>query len=187
MIARAAVDMDVSGGEGAVASNGEESISTDGGSFCSISDDIAGSKFSSLFKGIVDCDNDSQVPNQFFVEYSYTKDPVKIGEKTYLTVTVKDKSSGNPISDAFVKLAIQPSSPSSGANTISTALAAARISTQEVVEDKTTQSIYTDNNGRATFTVQLGPKSDVGVYDTEIEVRKDNYQSNFQQTDLRVV
>ena len=74
--------------------------------------DIAGGKFSSLFEGIVgDCDNNSQSLNQFLVEYSFTKNPVKVGEKSYLTVTVKDKETGNPISDAFVTLGIN--SPSS--------------------------------------------------------------------------
>ena len=56
------------------------------------------------------------------------------------------------------------------------------------VEDrKATQIMYTDSNGRATFTVQLGPKSDTGIYDTEIEVSKHSYQSSFEQTDLRVI
>jgi hypothetical protein len=41
-------------------------------------------------------------------------------------------------------------------------VAVATTSAHEVVEDKTTKAIHTDNNGRATFTVQLGPKSDVG-------------------------
>jgi hypothetical protein len=186
--ATAAVDIDTSGDGKAAASDGKESIATDGDSFCSITDDMAGGKFSSLFEGIVNCDDDSQVPNQFSVEYSYTKNPVKIGEKTYLTMTVKDKNSGNPISNAFVTLAIGPTPSSSyAANTESTALAAASTSTHETVEDKTTQSMYTDKNGRATFTVQLGPKSDVGVYDTEIEVKKDSYRSSFEQTNLRVV
>jgi hypothetical protein len=186
-IVTAAVDVDTSGEGKAAASDGKETIATDGDSFCSITDDMAGGKFSSLFEGIVNCDN-SQVPNQFFVEYSYTKNPVKIGEKTYLTMTVKDKNSGNPISNAFITLAIGPTSSSSYvANTDSTALAAASTSTHETVEDKTTQSMYTDKNGHATFTVQLGPKSDVGVYDTEIKVKKDSYQSSFEQTNLRVV
>ncbi|MGH9974254.1 MAG: hypothetical protein ACRD8Z_00235 [Nitrososphaeraceae archaeon] len=103
----AAVDIDTEGDGRAAAFDGEESIATEGDSFCSITDDIAGGKFSSLFEGIVgDCDNDnSQLSNQFLVEYSYTKNPVKIDEKTYLTITVKDKSTGNPISDAFVRLA----------------------------------------------------------------------------------
>ncbi|MGB8641877.1 MAG: hypothetical protein WCD28_06290, partial [Nitrososphaeraceae archaeon] len=82
----AAVDIDTSGdGSAAAAYDGEEGIATDGDSFCSITNDIAGGKFSSLFEGIVgDCDNNnSQISSQFLVEYSYTKNPVKIGEKTY--------------------------------------------------------------------------------------------------------
>jgi len=46
--------------------------------------------------------------------------------------------------------------------------------------------MYTDNNGRATFTVQIGPKSDLGMYDAVLEVKKDSYQSSFEQTDLHV-
>jgi hypothetical protein len=88
----AAVDIDTSGDGSAAAYDGEEGITTDGDSFCSITDDIAGGKFSSLFEGMIgDCDNNSQISSQFLVEYSYTKNPVKIGEKTYLTITVKDK------------------------------------------------------------------------------------------------
>jgi hypothetical protein len=183
---RAAVDIDVAGNGEAAASDGEESIATDGGSFCSITNDIAGGKFSFLFDDIVDCD-DSQIPNQFLVEYSYTKNPVKTGEKTYLTISVNDISTGNPISNAFVTLDIKP--PSSTSYDISTdgaAVAAAGVSSNEFVQDKTTQAMYTDNDGRATFTVQIGPKSDSGIYDTELEVKKDSYQSSYEQIDLRV-
>ena len=59
-------------------------------------------------------------------------------------------------------------------------------SNHELVQDKTTQAMYTNNDGRATFTVQIGPKSDSGVYNTELEVKKDSYQSSFEQIDLRV-
>jgi len=188
----AAVDIDTSGDGRAAAYDGEEGIATDGDSFCSITNDIAGGKFSSLFEGIVgDCDNDDnnlQSLDQLLVEYSYTKNPVKIGEKTYLTITVKDKETGNPVSDAFVTLAIEHTPYSLRDNIVSTALAAATtIPAQENVHDKTTQTMYTDNNGHATFTVQLGPKSDVGAYDTEIEIAKDSYQSSFQQTNLQVI
>jgi hypothetical protein len=188
----AAVDVDTEGDGRAAAFDGEESIATDGDSFCSITDDIAGGKFSSLFEEIVgDCDNNSL--NQFLVEYSYTKDPVKIDEKTYLTITVKDKSTGNPISDAFVRLAVDDTPSSLRDNIDSTAIAAASAggvtSNQNfAIEDKkATQTMYTDSNGRATFTVQLGPKSDTGIYNTEIEVSKDKYQSSFEQTDIRVI
>ena len=122
----AAVDVDTSGDGRAAAYDGEEGIATDGDSFCSITNDIAGGEFSSLFEGIVgDCDNNSQSLNQFLVEYSYTKNPVKIGEKTYLTITVKDKETGNPISDAFVMLAVDHTPSSLRDNIASTAFAAA--------------------------------------------------------------
>jgi hypothetical protein len=189
----AAVDIDTSGDGRAAAYDGEEGIATDGDSFCSITNDIAGGKFSSLFEGIVgDCDNDNnnlQSLDQLLVEYSYTKNPVKIGEKTYLTITVKDKETGNPISNAFVTLEVEPLTASSVDSSIDgTAVAAAGIlSSPEAVKEKTTQTMYTDNNGHATFTLQIGPKSDVGIYDTQLEVKKNSYQSSFQQTNLRVV
>ena len=186
----AAVDIDTSRDGKAAAFDGEEGIATEGDSFCSITNDIAGGKFSSLFEGIVgECD-DSQVSKQFLVEYSFTKNPVKIGEKSYLTVTVKDKNSGNSISNAFVTLDINPpSSTSFETSSAGAAVAAAGIasSNQEIVQEKTAQAMNTDNNGRATFTVQVGPKSDLGIYDTELEVTKDSYQSSFEQINFRVV
>ena len=187
----AAVDIDTSGDGSAAAYDGEEGIATDGDSFCSITNEIAGGKFSSLFEGNVGgCDDNSKVPNQFLVEYSFTKNPVNIGEKSYLTVTVKDKNSGNPISDAFVTLDINPpSSTSFETSSAGAAVAAAGIasSNQEIVREKATQVMHTDNNGHATFTVEVGPKSDLGVYDTELEVAKDSYQSSFEQIDFRIV
>src|ERR687892_792195 len=183
----AAVDIDTSGDGRAAAYDGEEGIATEGDSLCSITNDIAGGKFSSLFEGIVgECDNSL---NQFFIDYSFTKNPVKIGEKSYFTVTVKGKNSGNPISDAFVTLDIKP--PSSISFEISSsgaAVAAAGIvSNEKIVQEKATQVMHTDNNGHATFTVDVGPKSDLGIYDTELEITKDNYQSSFEQIGFRVV
>ncbi|MGH9953158.1 MAG: hypothetical protein ACRD5J_16190 [Nitrososphaeraceae archaeon] len=186
----AAVDIDTSGDGRAAAFDGQEGIATEGDSFCSITNDIAEGKFSSLFEGIVaECD-DSQVSKQTLVVYSFTKNPVRLGEKSYLTVTVKDKDSGNPISDAFVTLGINPpSSTSFETSSAGAAVAAAGIasSNQEIVQEKTAQAMNTDNDGRATFTVEVGPKSDLGIYDTELEVTKDSYQSSSEQIDFRVV
>ena len=110
----AAVDIDTSAEGRAAAFDGEEGIATEGDSFCSITDDIAGGKFSSLFEGIVEeCKNETSLNPLLVVEYSFTKNPVKIGEKSYFTVTVKDKNSGNPIPDAFVTLDINPPSSTS--------------------------------------------------------------------------
>ncbi|MGH9963326.1 MAG: hypothetical protein ACRD5E_00670 [Nitrososphaeraceae archaeon] len=133
----AAVDIDTSGDGRAAAFDGQEGIATEGDSFCSITNDIAEGKFSSLFEGIVaECD-DSQVSKQILVDYSFTKNPVKLGEKSYLTVTVKDKDSGNPISDAFVTLGINPPSLTSfETSSAGAAVAAAGIasSNQEIVQ-----------------------------------------------------
>jgi hypothetical protein len=184
----AAVDIDTSGDGRAAAFDGEEGIATEGDSFCSITNDIAGGKFSSLFEGIVDCENKSL--NPLLVEYSFTKNPVKVGEKSYVTVTVKDKNSGDPISNAFVTLDINPpSSTSFETSSSGAAVAAAGIasSNQEIVQEKATQVMHTDNNGHATFTVEVGPKSDLGTYDTELEITKDSYQSSFEQIDFRIV
>jgi hypothetical protein len=94
-----------------------------------------------LSEGIVgDCDNNSQ----FSVESSYTKNPVKIGEKIYLTITVKDKDTGNPVAKAILNLDVQPPSAIFEDNTLTMALAVATAPIQEV--KKSTQIMYTDNN-----------------------------------------
>jgi hypothetical protein len=81
-----------------------------------------------------------------------------------------------------------PSSASFETSSAGAAVAAAGISSnQERVQEKTAQAMNTDNNGHATFTVQVGPKSDLGIYDTELEVTKDSYQSSFEQIDFHVV
>ncbi|MGA7369614.1 MAG: hypothetical protein WBX01_10840 [Nitrososphaeraceae archaeon] len=187
----AAVDIDTSGNGRAAAFDDENGIATDGDSFCSITNDIAGGKFSSLFEGIVgeDCDNNSQSLNQFLVEYSFSKNPVKVGEKSLFIVTVKDKETGNPISDAFVTLNINsPSSSPFETSSFSAAVAVAAISlNQNTVQEKSTQVMHTDNNGHTSFTVKIGPKSELGIYDTELEIKKDSYQSSFEQIDFRVV
>ena len=186
----AAVDIDTSAEGRAAAFDGEEGIATVGDSFCSITDDIAGGKFSSLFEGIVEeCKNETSLNPLLVVEYSFTKNPVKIGEKSYFTVTVKDKNTGNPIPNAFVALDINPpSSTSFETSSVGAAVAATGIaSNEEIVQEKATQVMHTDNNGYATFTIEIGPKSDLGVYDTELEVTKNSYQSSFEQIDFRVV
>lgn len=49
--------------------------------------------------------------------------------------------------------------------------------------------MHTYKNGRATFTVQVqvGAQSDIGTYDTEIEVTKDNHQSISEQDNSAVM
>ena len=161
--ARADVNIDTSGNGKAAAFDGKNSISSDGKGFCNTVDDIAGGKFASLFSGIVDCKSSSNNPKQFIVDYLVIKDPVKVGDTTYMTVAVRDKDTGQPISDVLVLLTIEPpdSNPSIGKTT--------------------TQTAYTDKDGHAVFTVHIGPQSSSGIYNTNLEIRKDNYDSKLQK------
>ena len=160
--AKADVNIDTSGNGKAAAFDGKNSISSDGKGFCNTVDNIAGGKFAPLFSGIVDCKS-SNNSKQFIVDYSVIKDPVKVGDTTYMTVAVRDKDTGQPISDVLVLLTIEPpnSNPSIGKTT--------------------TQTAYTDKDGHATFTVHIGPRSSSGIYNTALEIRKDNYDSKLQK------
>ena len=46
----------------------------------------------------------------------------------------------------------------------------------------TPQTAYTDKDGHAIFTVQIGPHSSSGIYNTKLEIKKDNYDSKLQKT-----
>jgi hypothetical protein len=157
--ARADVDIDTSGNGKAAAFDSKNSISSDGNGFCNTVDNIAGGKFASLFSGIVDCKSSKQ----FTVDYSVIKDPVKVGDTTYMSITVRDKNTDQPVSDVLVQLTIEP--PNSNPSI-----------------SKSTQTAYTDKDGHATFTVQIGPRSSIGIYNTNLEIRKDNYDSKIQKS-----
>ena len=161
--AKADVNIDTSGNGKAVAFDGKNSISSDGKGFCNTVDNIAGGKFAPLFTGIVDCKSSSNNAKQFIVDYSVIKDPVKVGDTTYMTVAVRDKDTGQPVSNVLVLLTIEPpnSNPSIG--------------------KATTQTAYTDKDGHAVFTVHIGPRSSSGIYNTALEIRKDNYDSKLQK------
>ena len=77
-----------------------------------------------------------------------------------MSITVRDKNTDQPVSDALVLLTIEPpdSSPSVDKTTTSSSA--------------TTQTAYTDKDGHATFTVQIGPHSSSGIYNTNLEVKR---------------
>jgi len=167
--ARADVDIDTSGNGKAAAFDGKNSISSDGKGFCNTVDNIAGGKFAPLFSGIVNCKS-SNNPNHYSIDYSVIKDPVKVGDTTYMSVTVRDKYTDQPVSDVLVLLTIEPPNfnPSIDKTTTTTTT--------------TTQTAYTDKDGHATFTVQIGPRSSSGIYNTDLEIKKDNYDSKIQKS-----
>src|SRR6476660_4915399 len=142
--AKADVDIDTSGNGKAAAFDGKNSISSDGKGFCNTVDNMAGGRFASLFNGIVDCkSSDNKQQQQYTVDYSVIKDPVKVGDITYMSVSIRDRNTDQPVSDALVLLIIEPpnSNPSVGRTTTST------------------QTVYTDKDGHAIFTIHIGPHS----------------------------
>src|SRR3954454_3325748 len=163
--ARADVDIDTSGNGKAAAFDGKNSISSDGKGFCNTVDNIAGGKFAPLFSGIVNCKS-SNNPNHYSIDYSVIKDPVKVGDTTYMIVTVRDKYTNQPVSDVLVLLTIEPPNFNPSIDKTTT----------------TTQTAYTDKDGHATFTVQIGPRSSSGIYKTNLEIKKDNYDSKIQKS-----
>ena len=163
--AKADVDIDTSGNGKAAAFDGKNSISSDGKGFCNAVDNMARGRFASLFNGIVDCKSSSE---QYTVDYSVIKDPVKVGDTTYMSITVKDKNTDQPVSDAVVLLTIE-SPPTSSSD-------------PSIGKTTTTQTAYTDKDGHATFTVQIGPHSSSGIYNTSLEIKKDNYDSKTQKS-----
>jgi len=173
--AKADVDIDTSGNGKAAAFDGKNSISSDGKGFCNTVDNIAGGRFSSLFKGIVDCKSSDNKQQQYTVDYSVIKDPVKVGDTTYMSVSVRDRNTDQPVSNAAVLLTIESpsqsnSDPSVGGQTSTT------------TSTSTTQTAYTDKDGHAIFTIHIGPHSNIGIYNTNLEVKKDTYDSKVQKS-----
>jgi len=82
-----------------------------------------------------------------------------------MSITVRDKNTDQPVSNALVLLTIQPSNSNLSVGKTTT----------------TTQTAYTDKDGHAIFTVQIGPHSSSGIYNTNLEIKKDNYDSNLQK------
>ena len=162
--AKADVNIDTSGNGKAAAFDGKNGVSSDGKGFCNTVDNIAGGRFASLFSGIVGCKSSKQ----YTVDYLIIKDPVKVGDTTYISVAVRDKYTDQPVSNALVLLTIEP--PTFGS------------SIGKATTTTTTQTAYTDKDGHAIFTVQIGPRSSTGIYNTNLEIRKDNYDSKSQKT-----
>ena len=173
--AKADVDIDTSGNGKAAAFDGKNSISSDGKGFCNTVDNMAGGRFASLFNGIVDCkSSDNKQQQQYTVDYSVIKDPVRVGDTTYMSVSVRDRNTDQPVSDAVVLLTIE--SPPSHSN------ADPSVGQTSTTSTSTTQTAYTDKDGHAIFTIHIGPHSNSGIYNTNLEIKKDNYDSKMQKS-----
>jgi hypothetical protein len=172
--AKANVDIDTSGNGKAAAFDGKNSISSDGKGFCNTVDNMAGGRFASLFKGIVNCkSSDNKQQQQYAVDYSVIKDPVKVGDTTYMSVSVRDRNTDQPVSDAVVLLTIE-SPPHSNSDP--------SVGQTSTTSTSTTQTAYTDKDGHAIFNIHIGPHSNSGIYNTNLEIKKDSYDSKMQKS-----
>jgi hypothetical protein len=101
---------------------------------------------------------------EFNIDVDIEDNEIKRGDTQHITVTVSNEDTDNRVSDANVKLIVYP--PDS---------------------DSTSAHDKTDNNGKATFDVEIDDNAETGTYDAEIRVSKDGYDTKSVNTSFDVV
>jgi hypothetical protein len=101
---------------------------------------------------------------EFNIDVDIEDNEIKRGDTQHITVTVSNEDTDNRVSDANVKLIVYP--PDS---------------------DSTSAHDKTDNNGKATFDVEIDDNAETGTYDAEIKVSKDGYDTKSVNTSFDVV
>jgi 5-hydroxyisourate hydrolase-like protein (transthyretin family) len=101
---------------------------------------------------------------EFNIDVDIEDNEIKRGDTQHVTVTVLNDDTDNQVSDANVKLTVYP--PDS---------------------DSTSAHDETDNNGEATFNVEIDDNAETGTYDVDIRVSKDGYDTKTVNTSFDVV
>jgi hypothetical protein len=101
---------------------------------------------------------------EFNIDVDIEDNEIKRGDTQHITVTVINDDTDNQVSDANVKLTVYP--PDS---------------------DSTSAHDETDNNGEATFDVEIDDSAETGAYDVDIRVSKDGYDIKTVNTSFDVV
>lgn len=101
---------------------------------------------------------------EFDLDVEIEDNEIKRGDTQHITVTVKNYDTDNRVSDANVKLTVYP--PDS---------------------ESTSAHDETNNNGEATFDVEIDDKAETGIYDVDIRVSKDGYDTKTVITSFDVV
>ncbi len=101
---------------------------------------------------------------EFDIDVDIEDNEIKRGDTQHITVTVKNDDTDNRVSDANVKLTVYP--PDS---------------------ESTSAHDETDNNGEATFDVEIDDKAETGTYDVDIRVSKDGYDTKTANSSFDVV
>src|SRR5918996_5081959 len=101
---------------------------------------------------------------EFDIEVDVEDNEIRRGDTQHITVTVFNDDTDNRVSDADVKLMVYP--PDS---------------------DSTSAEDETDNDGEATFDVEIDDNAETGTYDVDVRVSKDGYNTKTVSTSFDVV
>src|SRR5918995_3023141 len=101
---------------------------------------------------------------EFDIDVDVEDNDIKRGDTQHITVTAFNDDTDNRVSDADVKLTVYP--PDS---------------------DLTSAEDETDNDGEATFDVEIDDNAETGTYDVDVRVSKDGYDTKTVSTSFDVV
>lgn len=100
----------------------------------------------------------------FNIDVDIEDNKIKRGDTQHVTVTVINDDTDNRVSNANVKLTVFP-----------------------LDGDPTSADDETDNNGEATFDVEIDNNAETGTYDVDIRVSKDGYDTKTVNASFDVV
>src|SRR5918996_1513240 len=101
---------------------------------------------------------------EFDIDVDVEDNEIRRGDTQHITVTAFNDDTDNRVSDADVKLTVYP--PDS---------------------DSTSAEDETDNDGEATFDVEINDNAETGTYDVDLRVSKDGYDTKTVSTSFDVV
>src|SRR5918996_1236935 len=101
---------------------------------------------------------------EFDIDVDVEDNEIRRGDTQHITVTAFNDDTDNRVSDADVKLTVYP--PDS---------------------DSTSAEDETDNDGEATFDVEIDDNAETGTYDVDVRVSKDGYDTKTVSTSFDVV
>jgi hypothetical protein len=108
-------------------------------------------------------ENKAYAAKQFRIRINIDQDPIQRGDTQKITVIVRDANTNNKISDALVKIAVDPHS--------------GKIATG---------SSHTDDNGQTTFKVKISSSADTGTYDIAARASDNGYAAKTVTTSFEV-
>ena len=101
---------------------------------------------------------------EFDIDVDVEDNEINRGDTQHITVTVFNDDTDNHVSDADVELTVYP--PDS---------------------DLTSAEDETDDDGEATFDVEIDDNAETGTYDVDVKVSKDGYDTKTVSTSFDVV